>query len=508
MKINDVLALGLAVALIGCSGSISITPSGGWITTVPDDAAPGDIRLKIPLSELSDPGFMPRGQIHNGWFLPVGEHGAATHALNGTLQVASQTMRRSHGGEAGQDVFPGFEVDLFSEGGFLVPVTRHIQAVQGDSYWTLLFAPGQVWSEPTDNGYARAAFPFVLCNPFNNAAHHGVATFAYNQRQVTKLRFQITQETAPGDIFDAWGQLELSYQPRDHETYSAARGTFLQERADRFPVRPLTDLGMAPNQLSALTAGIHPQQISLIGIVKDGVLFQGTAETRFGPFPFPETMQVGAYSVSKSVAGLTLMFLAQQYDADLPNERIVDWLPLEAAHDGWDQAKVPGADGLWSLLQRDLFEPIGIHHLPMQHTLEDQGAVGIPLLSHGAYVTGDDLAKISVLLQNGGSHNGRQLVHPAMVRQALFREDPRGYESGVLDGDAPQYYRHGFWSAVHAADGACRPYAAVMRSLAGNTVLLAPNGLTAFRFSDSNNQAWDGMQQVLDDLAPYPCNSF
>src|SRR5947208_6770616 len=49
---------------------------------------------------------------------------------------------------------------------------------------------------------------------------------------------------------------------------------------------------------------------------------------------------------------------------------------------------------LWDMVSNEVFQPIGISHAPMQHTLEPNGARGIPLLAFGFFPTIDDVAKL------------------------------------------------------------------------------------------------------------------
>lgn len=138
----------------------------------PNTDPPGATRDKITADQLSN-GFAPGGMIPNGYFLPVGTHQAALHEPACRRTVAAAPMTRNRGGSVAQNNFPGFALDFITHGGFLVPAQRRIHKPTAPSFWTIICSPGRVWSEPSDGGMSRAAFPFVLANQYDN----GVATF-------------------------------------------------------------------------------------------------------------------------------------------------------------------------------------------------------------------------------------------------------------------------------------------------------------------------------------------
>ncbi|CAM2005629.1 hypothetical protein [Acanthopleuribacter pedis] len=578
----------LAVLIcFGCgSGVDDITITIPDVTT-PDTTPPGSTRDKITVSELTG-SFSPTRMIHNAYFLPVGPEQAAQHALAGRLTVGADTMKRNPGGAANQTFFPGFSVDFFTHNGFLVPVNRGIQQPSNRSFWTILCSPGRVWSEPGDEGRSRAAFPFVLGDHFDNAAHNGVATFVFDDQGVSQLRMQIMQESAAWDMFDGWGQYPMQYTPGDAAGFADARAAFEAERAQRLPVRPIAELGLDAGRLQFFDAGLTANEITFRAIVKDGVIYQDTPETRLGPFPFPEYMRGGAFSVTKSIgAGLSLMFLAQAFGPELLDEKIVDWLPVNAGHDGW--AEVTFSDcadmrtgigdlspnrntldvfadenksrmGEWSnqlsesgklticwnygnypwgpgevtryntthtfvlsaALQRwaaangipngdyhgyiaeHLLARIGVVNAPMMRTVETNGEQGSPILGVGLYPTVHDLAKITEFMQHGGTLDGEPLLHPQTLAEALFLQPDTAYATGNRINGLPELYRHGFWSFPTAGD-TCTVQVPYMSGYGGNMVVVAPNGYTGIRFSDSLNYTIEGMVNTLQALEPFPC---
>ena len=150
-------------------------------------------RDRLTADELLAPTSTGDGPVHNAYFLPVGQAAPALHALQGTLTIGASFMFSANHGCAGLTrPMSGFSVAFFTHGEHLVPVVRGILTPPGD----LILSPGQVWSEPGDQGMSRAAFPYVVTNPYNNGTHNGLATFLYNDTGVSAIRFQTVQETA------------------------------------------------------------------------------------------------------------------------------------------------------------------------------------------------------------------------------------------------------------------------------------------------------------------------
>src|SRR5690606_11135944 len=109
--------------------------------------------------------------------------------------------------------FPEVEIGFFTHRGDLVPTTRDVirrgTSEEGTSYWDMIVQPGRVWSEPDDGGWSRAAFPFALVHSLEGMTHNGLATFLFNDQEVSRVSFQIVQQTSPyyvDSYFVAWGQ--------------------------------------------------------------------------------------------------------------------------------------------------------------------------------------------------------------------------------------------------------------------------------------------------------------
>ena len=313
------------------------------IALAPRDAlaevqAPGERRDHLTVEELAPDARVNFGLIHNDYFMPVGPSADALHALSGVLEVP-ETDSHSVKGR-----FPAFAVAFFSHDDYLVPAERDILP-GGISLWNLVLSPGRVWSEPGDDGWSRASFPFALTGKRGNESHNGIASFLYNETEVSALRVQIVQETSPRSQFDGWAQVPLAYTPGPIENRRALDERFADELARQFPMRPWSALdGAADPGLLADFDG-YAFDVTVSGLVVDGVLYAQPCRTRFGDYPYCREMRHGVYSATKSLGGaLSLLRLAQKYGEAVFDFRIADYLDVTADHDGWDE--VTFADAL------------------------------------------------------------------------------------------------------------------------------------------------------------------
>ena len=198
-----------------------------------------------------------------------------------------------------------------------MPVVRDILQPPG----TLILSPGQVWSEPGDEGMSRAAFPFVVINQYNNGTHNGLATFLYDDTRVSALRFQVVQETAAWAKYDGWGQAPMTYTPGPIADEEALRAQFAAELQQQTPIRPWSALPVSSGApwLEGFDGDTAPEDVSASGLIVDGVIYLRGCETRYGPYPYCRHMRHGVFSVTKSLgAAVALLRLAQTYgDAGL-----------------------------------------------------------------------------------------------------------------------------------------------------------------------------------------------
>ncbi|MDZ7748836.1 MAG: hypothetical protein U5K43_08280 [Halofilum sp. (in: g-proteobacteria)] len=237
----------------------------------------------------------------------------------------------------GQDaqMFPGVTLEFFTHDGDLVPVTREVITPSGEaaqnSYWQIIVQPGKVWSEPGDEGWSRASFPFALVNRLETDTHNGVATFLYKDGEVSDVRFQITQQTAPYYIathFQAWGTLPAAYDPADASKYAEERRAYAVELDDRIETAKWGELAAGPHEAAALhgfEGETSSEYVVMHALVRDGVLYYQPSATPQGPFPYPTRMRFGVWSVTKSVGpALGMLRLAEKYGDWVFNLELLD----------------------------------------------------------------------------------------------------------------------------------------------------------------------------------------
>jgi hypothetical protein len=298
--------------------TLSLIPPN-WATSSPDI-------LSVALMNSAKPTDAP---VPNAAFAPGPQTTEAPEFI-GAITIAQSPMRATPAIERpmqnGRDarLFPAVTLEFFTMDGLLVPVQRgemvHESAsVEVPSFWQVIPEVGRVWKEGSDGKWARAAFPLSLVNDIDNHSLEGLASFLYDGRKVTHLRFQFIQENAPYLLhqhFVTWGSAatkSVGYAPRD---LADKRAEARRERAERLPAKPWSDLvnSLPPGTLDGFGGPLDPKWIIGAALVRDGVLYYQRAMTPFGDYPYPLEMRFGVRSITKSIVNpLALLRLAQTY---------------------------------------------------------------------------------------------------------------------------------------------------------------------------------------------------
>ncbi|MCU0905744.1 MAG: serine hydrolase, partial [Tabrizicola sp.] len=214
---------------------------------------------------------------------------------------------------------------------------------EGTSYWDVIVQPGRVWSEPEDGAWSRASFPFALVHSIEGESHNGVATFLYSKDAVTDLRFQIVQQTAPyyiEDFFTAWGRAPSRLIPGGIADLERLQADYAQEVADRFPMADWTALEakVGAEALADFESAMVQEEVLVSGLVVDGTFYHKPCKSAAGPLPYCETAAFGVWSATKSLANAAaLLRLAQKYGPEVFDAKVVDYVTIPAAHDGWQE---------------------------------------------------------------------------------------------------------------------------------------------------------------------------
>ena len=157
---------------------------------------------------------------------------------------------------------------------------------------------------------------------------------------------------------------------------------------------------------------------------------------------------------------------------------------------------------LWQMMVDEVYRPIGIRHLSMTHTREPDER-GTPILAWGIYVSIDDIAKIAMLIQNGGMHDGVQLLSKAGIAEALYETDVRGLPTGRSNIHGDKSYHLTFWQEDYVTESGNTYAAPRMSGYGGNIVQLMPNGMIGFRFGNGEDVPLEQMTIVADKIRPF-----
>ena len=276
----------------------------------------------------------PTGLVDNRWFTPAEGAGTAKHDFTGTLvlqelEMGTDPVKFSSREVRGKDpkIFPAVSIAFFTDNGDLVPVTqdliRYGSTKEGRSYWDVIVQPGRVWSESDDGDWSRASFPFALVHTLDGETHNGLATFLYNGTEVSNVRFQIVQQTAPAwvvDYFKAWGQVPARYEPGNIDNLDMLKAAYGAERANRFPIKSWDELAaeVGADKLRNFESFMDQDEVLVSGLVFKGTLYLKPCKSAAGPMPYCDRMRFGVWSVTKSAAcAVALLRLAQKYGPEV-----------------------------------------------------------------------------------------------------------------------------------------------------------------------------------------------
>ncbi len=578
-----------------CLASLCVMLFG--VAACADNFPPGEVRSALTVADLMADHNVDGAPVHNAYFMPVGKQQPALHRFEGTLTLPEFDLRVAvaattyvpHDLPPGATIFPGVDLEFFVQDGYLVPVRRGIIRSKGGSSLTqIIVSPGRVWSEPGDGGFSRASFPFVTVNDISNNSHNGIATFVFDEYQVSSLRLQIVQEAASWAMYDFWGQSSMTYRPHAMADRAQLAIKFAEERDREVPMRAWSAL-KALNGGKSVPPIIHQhgsrESVSVAGLIIDGVIYAHPCHARYGDYPYCREMRHGVYSVTKSMAAaLALLRLAHKFGPEVFDLRIADYVDINAGHDGWQQVTFahvlgmaagvgykspvreplrflanednptllnwltlmsageklsnafemggnypwgpgevarydtmhtfilsaamdaylktkqgPDAD-IWQMVQDEVLAPIGAFHVPIMRTVESDGGRGLPIMGYGLYLRIDDVAKVARLLHDGGRYDGRQLLHPGKLAEALYQTDLRGLPTG---GDGQDHeYQLSFWMKPFNDHQGCKTWLPKMVGYGGNIVMILPNRVTAFRFADNHQYSARDLALAAHEIRP------
>jgi CubicO group peptidase (beta-lactamase class C family) len=183
-----------------------------------------------------------------------------------------------------------------------------------------------------------------------------------------------------------------------------------------------------------------------------------------------------------------------------------DLFMLGVAMDNYVKRKEGATASVWTMLLREVFEPIGIHDAPINETLEPAGRERQPLMAFGYYPTVSDMVRIGRLYQNLGAFQGQQLLYAPKIKDIFARTTAPALLTGGHTPFGEIFYFNTFWKVPYSTPHGCKLYYPQMEGWGGTVIALLPGKLTGIRIAkiwdgDTNNaSATVGMAEVADQL--------
>jgi hypothetical protein len=170
------------------------------------------------------------------------------------------------------------------------------------------------------------------------------------------------------------------------------------------------------------------------------------------------------------------------------------------------QQKGSGAD-LFNEVLNDIYAPLNVSQDFRSIVRTDNGPTGHPTGYYGLFYTQDDIAKIANWLNNGGGViNGTQVLEPTRLTDSLFRDPNVTGLSVPVSGDIDFFYKNGTWGKTMTPSQfpqySCTFRVAFMSGYGGITVLLLPDGVTFYIFTDNDQFYWYDAVNEINKIAP------
>ncbi|MGA9497779.1 MAG: hypothetical protein WBV41_18095 [Terriglobales bacterium] len=249
---------------------------------------------------------------------------------------------------------PRFSFQFVQNGSYLIP-TRQDLVITGNAAWNYIVGPGRVWRESGDRGYMRASLPFALIERNQNCVHNGEMTFVFNRSKrpnISRVRYQVTQETCLYFKLNMWGQLAAIYAPGRLADKEAIENVEAAEVAHRIPTKPFgalaTDFPNSGIDITNFTRGFKsPADITTYGLLINGVNYVSGCQTRYGSYAFCDNMRLPSYSTAKSsFAGVAMMWLGQQYGSTVYGQLIRNYVPQYVDGGDWTNVTFDNASDM------------------------------------------------------------------------------------------------------------------------------------------------------------------
>ncbi|NJO35847.1 MAG: beta-lactamase family protein [Rhodospirillales bacterium] len=88
--------------------------------------------------------------------------------------------------------------------------------------------------------------------------------------------------------------------------------------------------------LADFESAMAQNEILVSGLVVDGTFYRKPCKSAAGPLPYCDVSGFGVWSVTKTLANaVALSRLAQKYGPEVFSAKVVDYVKIPAAHEGW-----------------------------------------------------------------------------------------------------------------------------------------------------------------------------
>ncbi len=319
------------------------TPSGSAPNAVPGDPLTGSgVGTRSLLTCVDLMSGSSTAIVNDSAFAMPSYAAPASYTFEGTLQLTNEATSGgfsevrddysyTNATDSTRKHLPEFDFQFVQNGSHLIPVKQGL-TLTTHANWEYILGPGRVWNEAADNGWSRASFPFALVQRNANCTHNGVMTFLFNSTGISKVRYQITQETCTYFKYNMWGQLSATYIPAAVSNALTLKNNHATEIGNRIPTKPIsaltTDYPSSGINVSTFGSGITAAHLTTYGLYYNGVNYIGGCTTRSGgSYAYCEQMRLPSYSTAKSAfAGIALMRLGQMNGTGVYNLKIKDYV--------------------------------------------------------------------------------------------------------------------------------------------------------------------------------------
>ena len=219
-----------------------------------------------------------------------------------------------------------------------------------------------------------------------------------------------------------------------------------------------------------------------------------------------ETYNEWADAPSRATKVAALLRIARVYPwgpGEVVRYRDQDMYLLGEAMDRFLKTKEGPKADLWSMLEQDVYRPLGIHYAPINRTIEPDGSAGHPLMAYGYYATISDLVKVARLYHDGGRLHGQQVLYAPRIEELRAGTTPRGLPTGTKSAFGETTYFNAFWEMRYDAFEGCKLYIPQMIGWGDNLVALFPGGLTGVRIARNppDDESGDGDAAAMARVA-------